>query len=58
MLTLAYLTGILLICFAEKQTLLRKLAIEDALTGVHNRLRLRDALNAWPDRQSGVVTVV
>ena len=52
-----YLMGILLICFAEKQTLLRKLATEDALTGVHNRLGLRDALNAWPDRQSGVVTV-
>ena len=57
MLTLVYLTGILLICFAEKQTLLRKLATEDALTGVHNRLGLRDALNAWPDSQRGVVTV-
>ena len=57
MLTMAYLTGILLICFAEKQTSLRKLASEDALTGVHNRLGLRDALNAWPARQRGVVTV-
>lgn len=57
LLILTYLIGILLICFAEKQTLLRKLATEDALTGVHNRLGLRDALNAWPDRQRGVVTV-
>ena len=57
LLILAYLSGILLICFAEKQTLLRKLATEDALTGVHNRLGLRDALNAWPERQRGVVTV-
>ncbi|MBC7711672.1 MAG: GGDEF domain-containing protein [Rhizobacter sp.] len=57
LLILTYLMGILLICFAEKQTLLRKLATEDALTGAHNRLGLRDALNAWPDRQSGVVTV-
>ena len=56
-LILSYLAGILLICFAEKQTLLRKLATEDALTGVHNRLGLRDALNAWPDRQRGVVTL-
>ena len=57
LLILTYLIGILLICFAEKQTLLRKLATEDALTGVHNRLGLRDALNAWPDKQRGVVTV-
>lgn len=57
LLILTYLVGILLICFAEKQTLLRKLATEDALTGVHNRLGLRDALNAWPARQRGVVTV-
>ena len=57
LLILAYQMGILLICFAEKQTLLRRLANEDALTCVHNRLGLRDALNAWPDRQSGVVTV-
>ena len=57
LLILAYLSGILLICFAEKQTLLRKLATEDTLTGVHNRLGLRDALNAWPNRQRGAVTV-
>jgi diguanylate cyclase (GGDEF)-like protein len=57
LLILAYLTGILLICFAEKQTLLRRLATEDALTGVHNRLGLRDALNRWPDGVRGVVTV-
>ncbi len=57
LLILAYLSGILLICFAEKQTLLRKLATEDTLTGVHNRLGLRDALNAWPDAQRGAVTV-
>ena len=57
LLILTYLMGILLICFAEKQTLLRKLATEDTLTGVLNRLGLRDALNAWPDRQRGVVTV-
>ncbi len=57
LLILAYLSGILLICFAEKQTLLRKLATEDSLTGVRNRLGLRDALNAWPNGQRGVVTV-
>lgn len=57
MLIMVYLTGILLICFAEKQTVLRKLATEDALTGVRNRLGLRDALNAWPGRQRGVVTL-
>ena len=54
---LAYLTGVLLLCFAEKQTLLRKLAAEDSLTGVLNRLGLRDALNAWPKGQSGVANV-
>ncbi len=53
----AYLAGILLICFAEKQTLLRKLAAEDNLTGVHNRLGLRDALALWPQGQRGVVTL-
>lgn len=57
MLILAYLAGILLICFAEKQTLLRRLATEDSLTGVHNRLGLRDALNGWPANQGGAVTV-
>jgi diguanylate cyclase (GGDEF)-like protein len=57
LLILAYLAGILLICFAEKQTLLRRLASEDALTGVLNRLGLRDALNEWPANQSGAVTV-
>jgi diguanylate cyclase (GGDEF)-like protein len=57
MLILAYLAGILLICFAEKQTMLRALATEDSLTGVHNRLGLRDALNGWPKHQGGVVTV-
>lgn len=57
LLILTYLIGILLICFAEKQTSLRKLATEDALTSVRNRLGLRDALNAWPDRQHGVVTL-
>ena len=54
---LAYLAGVLLLCFAEKQTLLRKLAAEDSLTGVLNRLGLRDALNAWPDGQPGVANV-
>ena len=57
LLILAYLAGILLICFAEKQTLLRRLATEDALTGVLNRLGLRDALNGWPANQGGAVTV-
>ena len=57
MLILAYLAGILLICFAEKQTMLRKLATEDSLTGVHNRLGLRDALGGWPEKQGGIVTV-
>lgn len=57
LLILAYLAGILLLCFAEKQTLLRRLASEDSLTGVHNRLGLRDALNAWPAGQGGAVTV-
>ena len=54
---LAFLIGILLICFAEKQTLLRRLATEDNLTGVLNRLGLRDTLNTWPTRRGGVVTV-
>ncbi len=54
---LAYLTGVLLLCLAGKQTLLRKLAAEDSLTGVLNRLGLRDALNAWPKGQSGVANV-
>lgn len=57
LLILSYLAGILLICFAEKQTLLRMLATEDSLTGVHNRLGLRDALGGWPEKQAGVVTV-
>lgn len=57
LLILSYLAGILLICFAEKQTMLRRLATEDSLTGVHNRRGLRDALNAWPARQGGAVTV-
>ncbi len=54
---LAYLTGVLLLCFAEKQTLLRRLAAEDSLTGVLNRLGLRDALDAWPNNQPGVANV-
>lgn len=57
MVILAYLAGVLLLCFAEKQTMLRKLAAEDSLTGVLNRLGLRDALNAWPKGQSGVANV-
>lgn len=57
LLILSYLAGILLICFAEKQTLLRMLATEDSLTGVHNRLGLRDALGGWPEKQAGAVTV-
>lgn len=57
LLILSYLAGILLICFAEKQTMLRRLASEDSLTGVHNRLGLRDALNGWAVQQSGAVTV-
>ncbi len=56
-LILAYLTGVLLLCFAEKQTLLRRLAAEDSLTGVLNRLGLRDALDAWPSGQPGVANV-
>ena len=56
-LILAYLTGVLLLCFAEKQTLLRRLAAEDSLTGVLNRLGLRDALDAWPLSQPGVANV-
>jgi len=56
-LILTFLVGILLICFAEKQTLLRRLATEDNLTGVLNRLGLRDTLNTWPAKRSGVVTV-
>ncbi len=57
LLILSYLAGILLICFAEKQTMLRMLATEDSLTGVRNRLGLRDALNGWPEKQGGAVTV-
>lgn len=57
LLILSYLKGILLICFAEKQTLLRRLATHDALTGAFNRLGLRDALNQWPDGLPGTVTV-
>ena len=57
LLILSYLKGILLICFAEKQTLLRRLATHDALTGVFNRLGLRDALTQWPDGHPGTVTV-
>ena len=38
---LAYLTGVLLLCFAEKQTLLRQLAAEDSLTGVRGRAASR-----------------
>lgn len=57
LLILSYLKGILLICFAEKQTLLRRLATHDALTGAFNRLGLRDALNQWPDGFPGTVTV-
>lgn len=57
MVILAYLAGILLLCFAEKQTLLRRLAAEDSLTGALNRLGLRDALDAWPKGQSGVAHV-
>lgn len=56
-LILSYVTGILLICFAEKQTLLRRLATRDALTGVYNRLGLRDALNQWVAGRPGMVTV-
>ena len=56
-LILAYLSGVLLLCFAEKQTLLRRLAAEDSLTGVLNRLGLRDALDAWPTGQPGVANV-
>ncbi len=54
---LAYLAGILLLCFAEKQTMLRRLAAEDSLTGVLNRRGLRDALDAWPKGQPGVANV-
>ena len=57
MVILAYLAGVLLLCFAEKQTLLRRLAAEDSLTGVLNRRGLRDALDAWPSRQPGVANV-
>lgn len=57
LLVLSYLKGILLICFAEKQTLLRRLATHDTLTGAFNRLGLRDALNQWPDGIAGTVTV-
>ena len=56
-LILTFLVGILLICFAEKQTLLRRLASEDNLTGVLNRLGLRDTLSTWPAKRGGVVTV-
>lgn len=56
-LILTFLVGILLICFAEKQTLLRRLASEDYLTGVLNRLGLRDTLSTWPAKRGGVVTV-
>ncbi len=54
---LAYLAGVLLLCFAEKQTLLRRLAAEDSLTGVFNRRGLRDALDTWPVGQPGVANV-
>jgi diguanylate cyclase (GGDEF)-like protein len=58
MVILAYLVGVLLLCFAEKQTLLRQLAAEDSLTGVLNRLGLRDALETWPrSGQPGVANV-
>ena len=57
MVILAYLAGVLLLCFAEKQTLLIKLATEDSLTGILNRRGLRDALNTWSDGQSGVAHV-
>ena len=57
MVILAYLVGVLLLCFAEKQTLLRRLAAEDSLTGVLNRLGLRDALDVWPKSQPGVANV-
>ena len=57
MVILAYLIGVLLLCFAEKQTLLRRLAAEDSLTGVLNRLGLRDALEVWPTNQPGVANV-
>jgi len=57
LLIIGYLTGILLLCFAEKQTALRRLATHDALTRVRNRLGLRDALNTWPVGQAGIVTV-
>lgn len=57
MVILTYLAGTLLLCFAEKQTLLRRLAAEDSLTGVLNRLGLRDALDAWPNNQAGVASV-
>lgn len=56
-LIMSYLSGVLLICFAEKQTQLHRLAAHDALTGVLNRLGLRDALNVWPGAQTGAVTV-
>lgn len=57
MVILAHLAGILLLCFAENQTLLRPLAAEDSLTGVLNRLGLRDALDPWPSGQPGVANV-
>ena len=57
MVILAYLVGVLLLCFAEKQTLLRRLAADDSLTGVLNRLGLRDALDVWPKSQPGVANV-
>lgn len=56
-LILMFLVGILLICFAEKQTLLRRLATEDYLTGALNRLGLRDTLATWPAGRAGVVTL-
>lgn len=54
---LMFLVGILLICFAEKQTLLRRLASQDYLTGALNRLGLRDTLATWPVARHGVVTL-
>lgn len=57
LIVLAYLAGILLLCFAEEQILLIKLATEDSLTGALNRRGLRDALDVWPQGQSGVATM-
>ena len=57
MVILAFPAGILLMCFAEKQTSLRRLAAQDSLTGVLNRRGLRDALDAWPKSQPGIAHV-